>query len=184
MTCSTAPPTPKVSNFMTILDFFFQGCCPHLIVVVSADPGRGMSRNQQRLLTTYSLCGGTTEFQFLLPNFFCKLLKCCCCSVTKLYLTLCDSIDCSTLGCLVLHYLLEFVQTHVHWGSDAIQPSYLLLPTSPLFLKQHQGLFEWVISSHHVAKASILQDLAYFMVQLSRLYVTAGKTIFCIFRAK
>ena len=29
----------------------------------------------------------------------------------------------------VLHCLLEFVQTHVHWVSDAIQPSY---PPSPL----------------------------------------------------
>ena len=105
-------------------------------------------------------------------------------SVAHSGLTLYNPMEYSIPGFPVLPYLLEFVQTHVHWGSDAIQPSYLLLPTSPLFLKQHQGLFEWVISSHHVAKASILQDLAYFMVQLSRLYVTAGKTIFCIFRAK
>ena len=27
-----------------------------------------------------------------------------------------------------LHYLLEFVQTHVHWAGDAIQPSHSLLP--------------------------------------------------------
>ena len=39
---------------------------------------------------------------------------CCVCSVAKLCLTLCDSLDCSTLGFLLLHYLLEFAQTHVH----------------------------------------------------------------------
>ena len=51
---------------------------------------------------------------------------CCCCSVAKLCLTLCNSIDCSTLGFPVL--LLEFAQTHVHWVSDAIQPSHSLSP--------------------------------------------------------
>ena len=45
-------------------------------------------------------------------------------------------------------------QTHVHWVSDAIQPSYPLSSPSPpaLNLSQHQGLFKWVSSSHHVAK--------------------------------
>ena len=33
-------------------------------------------------------------------------------------------MDCSMPGFLVLHYLLEFAQTHVHWVSDASQPSY------------------------------------------------------------
>ena len=42
----------------------------------------------------------------------------CCCSVAKL----CDSMNCSTPGFPVLHYFLEFAQTHVHWVSDAIQP--------------------------------------------------------------
>ena len=54
----------------------------------------------------------------------------------------------------VLHYLREFAQTHVHWVSDAIQPSHSLLPSSPpaLSVSQHQGLFQWVGSSHQVAK--------------------------------
>ena len=57
--------------------------------------------------------------------------KCsCCCSVAKSYLTLCDPMDCSTPGFPVLHYLLEFAQAHVHWVSDAVQPSYPLLPAS------------------------------------------------------
>ena len=57
--------------------------------------------------------------------------KCsCCCSVAKSYLTLCDPVDCSTPGFPVLHYLLEFAQAHVYWVSDAVQPSYPLLPAS------------------------------------------------------
>ena len=45
-------------------------------------------------------------------------------------------------------------QTHVHWVSDAIQPSHPMSPPSPpaLNLFQHQGLFQWVHSSHQVAK--------------------------------
>ena len=34
--------------------------------------------------------------------------------------------DGSMPGFPVLHYFLEFTQTHVHWIGDAIQPSYLL----------------------------------------------------------
>ena len=56
------------------------------------------------------------------------------CSITKSYLTLCDPINCSTPCFPVLHYLLEFTQTHVHWVGDAVQPSHPLLPTSPLAL--------------------------------------------------
>ena len=50
-------------------------------------------------------------------------------------------MDCSTPGSPVLHCLLEFVGTHVHWVSDAIQPSYPLSLPSPLDfnLSQHQG---------------------------------------------
>ena len=52
------------------------------------------------------------------------------------------------------HQLPEFTQTHVHWIGDAIQPSHpLLSPSSPTFnLSQQQGLFQWVSSSHQVAK--------------------------------
>ena len=50
--------------------------------------------------------------------------------------------------------LPEFTQTHVHRVSDAIQPSHpLSSPSPPAFnLSQHQGLFQWVSSSHQVAK--------------------------------
>ena len=66
----------------------------------------------------------------------------CCCSVAQSGLTLCDPMDCSTLGFPVLHHLPELAQTHVHWVSDAIQPSHPLSSPSPaLNLSQHQGLF-------------------------------------------
>ena len=58
-----------------------------------------------------------------------------------------------------IHSLPEFTHTHVHWVSDAIQPSHPLLPTSPfaLNLSQHQGLFQWVSSLYQVAKVLELQ---------------------------
>ena len=57
-------------------------------------------------------------------------------------------------GFPVLHHLPELAKTHVHWVGDAIQPSCSLLsPSPPAFnLAQHQGLFQWVSSSHHVVK--------------------------------
>ena len=55
----------------------------------------------------------------------------CCCSVAQSCLTLCNLMDCSTLGFPVLHHLLESAQTNVHWVGDAIQPSH---PLSSLHL--------------------------------------------------
>ena len=62
-------------------------------------------------------------------------------SVAQSCLTLCDPIDCSKPGLPVHHQLPELAQTHVHWVSDAIQPSYpLSSPSPPAFnLSQHQG---------------------------------------------
>ena len=75
-------------------------------------------------------------------------------SVTQSCPTLCDPINCSMPGLPVHHQLREFTQTHVHWVSDAIQPSHPLSSPSPtvLNLSQHQGLFIWVSSLHQVAK--------------------------------
>ena len=74
-------------------------------------------------------------------------------SVTQSCLTLCDPMNHSTPGLLVHHQLLEFTQTHVHWVSDAIQPSHPLSSPSPACNpSQHQSLFQWVNSSHEVAK--------------------------------
>ena len=75
-------------------------------------------------------------------------------SVAQSCRTLCDPIDCSSPDLPVHYQLLEFTQTHVHWVSDAIQPSHPWSSPSPhaLNLSQHQGLFKWVSSSHQVAK--------------------------------
>ena len=74
-------------------------------------------------------------------------------------LTLCNPMNCSTLGFPVLHCLPEFAQTHVHRVGDSTQPSHPLSSPSPpaLSLSQHQGLFQWVSSSHQVAKVLELQ---------------------------
>ena len=67
---------------------------------------------------------------------------------------LCNPTDWSMPGLHVHHQFQELTQTHVHWVSDAIQSSHPLLSPSPpaLNLSQHQGLFQWVSSSHQVAK--------------------------------
>ena len=75
-------------------------------------------------------------------------------SVTQLSPTLCDPMSHTSPGLPVHHQLLEFTQTHVHWVSDAIQPSHPLSSPLPPALNpsQHQGLFQWVNSLHEVAK--------------------------------
>ena len=147
-------------------------------------------------------------------------LQLCCCSFTQLCPTLCHPMDCSTIGFPVLYCCPEFAKIYIHWVSDAIRPSHPLFPPSPppFSLSQHQGLFQWVGYSHHVAKvlelqhpsseysglfsfrvdwfdllavqgilksllqhhrlkASILWCSTFFMVQLSHLHMTTGKTI-------
>jgi len=54
-----------------------------------------------------------------------------CCSVTQSCLTLCDPLDCNIPGFPVLYHLPELAGTHVHWVSDAIQPSILCHPLLP-----------------------------------------------------
>ena len=68
--------------------------------------------------------------------------------------TLCNPMNCNTPGLPVHHQLPEFTQTHVQRVSDAIQPSHPLLSPSPLAPNpsQHQSLFQWVNSSHEVAR--------------------------------
>ena len=90
-------------------------------------------------------------------------LSICCCSLAKLCPTLCDFIYCSTPGFPVLHHFLELAQTHVHWVSNAIQPSHpLSSPSPPAFhLSQHQGLFQRVGPPHQVAKVLEFQHLSF-----------------------
>ena len=135
------------------------------------------------------------------------------------HIRLCEPMDCSSPGFPLLYYFLEFAQTHVPWVSDAIQPSCpLSSPSPPAFsLSHHQGLFQWIGSSHQMArvlelqlqhqsfqwlfsyfplgltgvilqtirnllpdhnlKASVLWRSGFFMVQLSRPYMTTENTI-------
>ena len=84
-----------------------------------------------------------------------KLLSCCkVSSVTQSRPAPCDPTDCNMPGFPVHHQLPELAQSHVHWVSDAIQPSHpLSSPSPPVFnLSQHQGLFQRFSSLHQVAK--------------------------------
>ena len=76
-------------------------------------------------------------------------------SVAQSCPTLWDPMNCSMPGLPVRHQLPDPTQTHVHWVGDATQPSHPLSSPSPpaLNLSQHQGLFQWVNSSHEVAKS-------------------------------
>ena len=73
--------------------------------------------------------------------------------------TLFDPMNRSMPGLPVHNQLLEFTQTHVHQVGDAIQPSHPLSSPAPPAPNpsQHQGLFQWVNSSHEVAKVSEFQ---------------------------
>ena len=75
---------------------------------------------------------------------------------------LCDPMDCSMPDFPILHYRLEFVQIHVHWVGDAIQPSLfscLLLFLPSIFPRF--SLFQWVSSLHQVAKLLKLQHQSF-----------------------
>ena len=121
-----------------------------------------------------------------------KLLKCCTqyaskfgklssgsvqfSSVAQSCPTLCDPMNCSTPALPVHHQLPEFTQTHVHRVSDAIQPSHLLLSPSPPAPNpsQHQRIFQWVSSSHEVAKVLEFQLQHHSLQKNSKAAVATG----------
>ena len=80
-------------------------------------------------------------------------------SVAQSCPTLCDPMNHSTPGLPVHHQLPESTQTHARRVGDAIQPSYPLSSPSPPAPNpsQQQGLFQWVSSSHEVAKVLEIQ---------------------------
>ena len=66
----------------------------------------------------------------------------------------------STMPGFPVHYQLRKpAQTHVHRVSDGIQPSHPVRSLSPPAFNpsQHQGLFQWLNSSHEVSKVFELQ---------------------------
>ena len=103
-----------------------------------------------------------THLRFDSSTFFCP---CSALSVSQFHsiaqpcLTLCNPMDCSMPSFPVLHHLLELAQAHIHWVGETIQSSdSLSSPSPPAFnLSQLQGLFQWVSSSHQVAKVLELQ---------------------------
>ena len=149
-------------------------------------------------------------------------------SVTQLCHALCNPMDWS-MPSFPIHQYSELAQTHVHWISDAIQPSHPLSPPSlpafnlslpsispsirvfsnesvPYIRRPKDWNFSFSISpsneysrlisfmidrldlfavqgtlksllQHHSSKASVPQHSAFFMVQLSYLYMTTGRTI-------
>ena len=127
------------------------------------EPGGLQSTRSQRVRHDWS--NWTYTHSTHIFNIFSYLIKfqkvhCCCCfSVAKSCPTLRDPMDCSTPGFPVLHYFQEFAQTHVYQADDTIQPSHPLpSPSPPAFnLSQHQGLFQWIGSSHQVVKVLELQ---------------------------
>ena len=74
-------------------------------------------------------------------------------SVAQSCRTPCNPMNRSTPGLPVHHHPPEFTQTHVHWVSDAIQPSHPGSSPSPPApnSSQHQSFFQWANSSHEVA---------------------------------
>ena len=177
------------------------------------------------LLISFSMTNGVKQFFISIYGIHISLVKRRhqFSSVGQSCPTLCDPISCSTPGLPVHHQLPESTQTHVHWVSDAIQPSHPLPSPSPPALNlsqlrvfsnesalhirwpkywsfsfsispynEHPGLIsfrmDWLdllaiqgnlksLLQHQSSKASVLQHSAFFIVQLSHLYVTTGKTI-------
>ena len=106
------------------------------------------TRNKRDLLLCFS------KSSFLLPTPHDIYSSVQFSSVAQSCTTLCDPMNCSTPGLPVHHQLPEFTQTHVHQVSDATQPSHPLSSSSPPVPNhsQHQSPFQWVNSSHEVAK--------------------------------
>ena len=90
----------------------------------------------------------------------------CCCPVSRSRWTLWPQ---AAARSSVFYHLPESAQTHVRWFSDAIQPSHPLLPPFlfALSLSQHQGLFQWVSSSHQVTKVLELWHQSFQWILIS-----------------
>ena len=107
-----------------------------------------------RLLISSASVRSLLSFSLLCPSFHEMFPSVQFSSVAQSCPTLCDPMNCNTPGLPVHHHVLEFTQTHVHRVCDAIQPSHPRSSPSPPAPNpsQHQSLFQWVNSSHEVAK--------------------------------
>ena len=98
-------------------------------------------------------------------------------------LTLCNPRDCSMPGLSVLHCLPEFAQIHVHWVSDAIQPSRRLPPLSSLAafnVSQHQCLFHVFASVGQSIGASASTSVFPMNIQAWFSFGLIGLTSLCL----
>ena len=69
-----------------------------------------------------------------------------CCSVIESCPVLCNTMDCRMPDFPVLHSLPEFVQTHVHWVDDAVQPSH------PLYISLKELLVSQIVFQERTKK--------------------------------
>ena len=129
----------KWSDLSIIYDFIYP--CVHIFLLVFKIPLLQIMFTLTAKLLNYQL----SDIQFS--------------SVAQSCPTLCDPMNCSTPGLPVHHKLPGFTQTHVYRVGDAIQPSHPLSSPSPPAPNpsQRQGLFQWINSSHEVAKVLELQ---------------------------
>ena len=143
-------------------DYFWNSSYSMLRTPISKDelnrfPLKNSSTAISELGPSVCLQAGTSRFAWCLAEGEAGGWTACVSGLSSVAqcLTLCNPMDCGTPGFPVhLQQLLEFTQTHVQRVGNAIQPSHpLLSPSPPTFnLSQHQGLFQWVSSSHQVAK--------------------------------
>ena len=129
----------KWSDLSIIYDFIYP--CVHIFLLVFKIPLLQIMFTLTAKLLNYQL----SDIQFS--------------SVAQSCPTLCDPMNCSTPGLPVHHKLPGFTQTHVYRVGDAIQPSHPLSSPSPPAPNpsQRQCLFQWINSSHEVAKVLELQ---------------------------
>ena len=84
-------------------------------------------------------------------------------------------MDSSTPAFPVLHYLLEFAQTHIHWVNDAIQPSHTLLPP---FSSCPQSLLNMMVENNGRWNGfSFLDEVWIF--EMTKWYIAGGPEQVC-----
>ena len=163
------------------------GLLPHTALPIRGKTNKETNKNSAQI-SPYKKLTQTTGPTFSSVQFS---------SITQSRPALCDPMNRNTPGLPVHHHLPEFTQTHVHWVSDAIQPSHPLSSPSPpaLNLSQLQGIFQGVSSLHQVAKVLEfqpqrqssqwnIQDWENFGLSLTLLFQVLLKTspVNCIFK--
>ena len=139
---ATVPGVKK--SWIQLSDFTFTFLCPQILTIII---WQSLSNPNQALIPPYVERPALNQSPK--PRKSDEIR-----SVAQSCPTLCDPMNCSTPGLPVQHRLPEFTQTHIHRVGDAIQPSHPLSSPSPLAPNpsQQQSLFQWVNSSHQVAK--------------------------------